>query len=340
MAAQDTLSGANPSPPPYRCQPTAEDGVCLKFSLNTHNGLYDIPPGGERINCSECSYFFTQPSLGRSIAAQRVSAMKRKRSGLGWVRDLPDPRDYIYSAPLGALQALPPSVDLTPPFPVYDQGRIGSCTANALAAAVQFDRLKNNENPEFVPSRLFIYYNERTIEGDPGNDGGAQLRDGIKTLQQQGICPETEWPYDDTPAVYEGGPFPVGSKPTTQPPQIAYNDAVNYVITSYQRLNQNLSQLQGCLASGYPFVFGFSVFGSWYNQDPRPIVIPVPSNSDTFVGGHAVLCVGYDNARCVFKIRNSWGADVGENGYFYIPYAYVTEPTLANDFWVINAVKR
>ena len=265
--------------------------------------------------------------------------MKRRISRLGWVRDLPDPRDHVYSAPLGVLQALPASIDLDPKFPIYDQGRIGSCTANALAGAVQFDRLKNSQNPDFVPSRLFIYYNERVIEGDPGNDGGAQLRDGIKTLQQQGVCPETEWPYDDTPAPYEGGPFPVGSRPATNPPQTCYNDAVNYEIVNYQRLNQNLSQLQGCLAAGFPFAFGFTVFDGWYKQNPHPAVIPVPSATDTPVGGHAVLCIGYDNNKSLFKIRNSWGPNEGDQGYFYMPYAYVTEPTLANDLWVINSIK-
>jgi C1A family cysteine protease len=265
--------------------------------------------------------------------------MKRKISKLGWIPDLPDPRDFVYSAPLRVLQALPDSVDLTPTFPVYDQGRIGSCTANALAAAVQFDRHKNAQNPDFIPARLFIYYNERVIEGDPGNDGGARLRDGIKTLQQQGVCPEGEWPYDDTPAAFEGGPFPVGSKPATNPPQNCYNDAVNYEIVNYQQLTQSLSQMQGCLASGFPFVFGFTVFGNWYNQDPKPTVIPVPSADDTVVGGHAVLCVGYDNTKTLFKIRNSWGPDEGDNGYFYMPYAYLTSTDLANDFWVINSVR-
>ena len=202
--------------------------------------------------------------------------MARIVSKLGWVRDLPDPRDHVYSAPLKVLQALPPSVDLAPGFPVYVQGRIGSCTANALAAAVQFNREKNTQLPDFVPSRLFIYYNERVIEGDVANDAGAQLRDGVKSLQQQGVCPETAWPYDDTPASYERGPFVIGSRPATHPPQDCYNEAVNYVITSYQSLNQSLSQLQGCLAAGFPFVFGFSVFSSWYNTEST--VIPMPSS--------------------------------------------------------------
>src|ERR1700733_12617988 len=105
-------------------------------------------------------------------------------SQLGWSRDLPDPRDQLFSPDLQ--QIPPPSIDLTPPFDCYDQGRIGSCTANALAAAIQFGRAKAQEQPAFLPSRLFIYYNERVIDGDPGNDGGSTLRTGLKSLQQQG----------------------------------------------------------------------------------------------------------------------------------------------------------
>ena len=265
--------------------------------------------------------------------------MSRIKSGLGWRRDAPDPRDQMYSVSLARLQALPASVDLTPAFPVYNQGRIGSCTANALAAAIEFDRLKAGQTPEFTPSRLFIYFNERMIEGDVPLDGGAQIRDGVKCLQQQGVCTENSWPYDDTPAPYEGGPFPVGSRPVTNPPQACYDEAAEYTITSYQRLSQTLSQLQGCLASGYPFVFGFSVFDSWYNSPNPTTTIPLPSGGDKVIGGHAVLCVGYNNEAQLFKIRNSWGDQVGDNGYFYMPYSYLTSPNLASDFWVINATK-
>ncbi|TPN43745.1 MULTISPECIES: C1 family peptidase [unclassified Mesorhizobium] len=264
---------------------------------------------------------------------------ERKISGLGWVRDLPDPRDQLYSAPLPVLKALPAAVDLKPEFPIYDQGRIGSCTANALAGAVQFDRLKSKQMPDFVPSRLFIYYNERKIEGHVANDAGAQIRDGIRTLQKQGACPEAEWPYDDTPAAYDGGPFPKNSKPATPPKKACYDDASKYVITSYQRLTPILNQLRGCLAAGYPFVFGFTVFDSWYSQNPRPATIPLPGANDSAIGGHAVMCVGYDNATSLFKIRNSWGASVGKKGYFFMPYAYLTDGSMASDFWVINAVK-
>ena len=267
--------------------------------------------------------------------------MPRRIGRFGWKPDFPDHRDQFFSASRVVLQSLPPNFDLTTAdpridFPIYDQGHIGSCTANALAAAVQFDRLKNGQSPEFLPSRLFLYYNERNLENTVPNDSGAYLRDGMKALAQTGICPESDWPYDETPAPYDGGPFPIGSKPATQPPQAAYNEAASYTITSYQALQQTLSQLQAALVSGFPFVFGFNVYENWADTDST--VVPLPGSAPQ-VAGHAVLAVGYDNSTALFKFRNSWGSDLGENGYFYIPYSYVIDSSLASDFWVINSVK-
>ncbi|WP_253926771.1 hypothetical protein [Dickeya dadantii] len=140
---------------------------------------------------------------------------KRRKSLLGYIPDLPDIRDHHYTPDPSVLKVLPAKVDLTPTFEVYDQGPIGSCTANALAGAVEFSRLKIGERPNFQPSRLFIYYNERCVEGDVKHDSGAMLRDGIKTLHKLGVCPEDEWPYVATPPKEEGGEFPPGAR---QPP--------------------------------------------------------------------------------------------------------------------------
>ncbi|MGM3190609.1 C1 family peptidase [Dickeya dadantii subsp. dieffenbachiae] len=264
---------------------------------------------------------------------------KRRKSMLGYIPDLPDIRDHHYTPDPSVLKVLPAKVDLTPTFEVYDQGPIGSCTANALAGAIQFDRLKDGERPDFIPSRLFIYYNERTIEGDVKHDSGAMLRDGIKTLHKLGVCPEDEWPYVATPAKEESGEFPPGAPAATKPPARCYQDALKYTITNYQRLHQDLAHLQGCLACGFPFVFGFTVYFSWVNLQNPATVVPLPSGKDMPVGGHAVLCVGYDNATQLFKFRNSWGKSVGENGYFYMPYAYLLDRRLAQDIWTINTVK-
>ena len=113
----------------------------------------------------------------------------------GWLPDLPDARDHMYAAPMATMVALPAKVDLRPHCPpVYDQGQLGSCTGNAIAGAVQFDREKQKLKPDFVPSRLFIYYNERVIEGTVESDSGAQIRDGIKSVAKHGVPPETDWP--------------------------------------------------------------------------------------------------------------------------------------------------
>jgi len=239
------------------------------------------------------------------------------------------------------LLALPPAVDLRPqiPWPPYDQGAIGSCTANAIAGAIQFDRHKQQQNPDFTPSRLFIYYNERAMEHSTPVDAGAQIRDGIKSVAHQGVCKETTWPYDPVEADPGTHLFPPGSPPATKPPAAAYHEAESYKAVSYSRVQQSLAQMKGCLAEGFPFVFGFSVYSSLYDANGNPLaVVPMPSGADNLLGGHAVLAVGYDDSRQLFTIRNSWGGDVQDHGYFYLPYSYLTDDNLANDFWTIRGM--
>src|SRR5262249_51216165 len=154
-------------------------------------------------------------------------------------------------APMGVLKSLPNKVDLRPQCPpVYDQGQLGSCTANAIGAALQFDQIKQGQQ-SFAPSRLFIYYNERVMEHTVNDDAGAMIRDGIKSVAKLGAPPEVpDWPY-------------VISKFKTKPPAIAYTHALKYQAILYQRLVQNLDQLKGCLAAGFPFVFGIAVYESF-----------------------------------------------------------------------------
>ena len=126
---------------------------------------------------------------------RRIAGGAGKR-GFGWVPDLPDHRDLMYSAPMGVMAATPAKIDLRLQCPpVVDQGQLGSCTGNAIAGAHQFDQMKQGLTPSFPPSRLFIYYNERVMEGSVGTDAGAAIRDGIKSIGKQGVCPESYWPY-------------------------------------------------------------------------------------------------------------------------------------------------
>ena len=251
----------------------------------------------------------------------------RKIARYGWIRDLPDQRDHFYAAPPEFLLKLPTTVDLTPQCPpVYDQGDLGSCTANAIGGALEFDQLREKESKIFIPSRLFLYYNERALEGTVSTDSGAQIRDGIKSVASQGDCPETLWPYDI-------------AKFAVKPPPSCYQQALKFKAVQYQRVMQISNQMKGCLASGYPFVFGFTVYQSFESQQVAQTGhAPMPAPKETVVGGHAVVAVGYDDAQGWFIVRNSWGVGWGMKGYFTLPYAYLLEPNLASDFWTIRVV--
>ena len=253
--------------------------------------------------------------------------MTYKVERYGWIRDIPDQRDHLYAAPVEYLAALPPNADLRGQCPaVYDQGQLGSCTANGIAGAIQFERMKQSLKPDFVPSRLFIYYNERVIEHTVNSDSGAMIRDGIKTVVKKGDCPESQWPYD--PAQF-----------AKKPPQGCYAQALKYKAVQYQRLVQNTAQMKGCLASGFPFVFGFTVYESFESsQVAQTGAVPMPAAGEQVVGGHCMLAVGYDDQKQCFIVRNSWGSAWGLQGYCTMPYAYLADSNLSSDFWTIRLV--
>jgi C1A family cysteine protease len=252
--------------------------------------------------------------------------MPRTLTRYGWIPDLPDARDHVYQLPRNP-GALPPSADLRAGCPpVYDQGGLGSCTANAIGAAIEFDQTKQGFTAA-VPSRLFIYYNERALEGTIDSDSGAQIRDGIKTIASQGVCPETMWPYDE-------------EKFSNRPSAPCYKYAKLHPAVQYSRVPQEIGQMKACLAGGYPFVFGFTVYQAFESDAiTKSGIVPMPSSMETALGGHAVMAVGYDDASERFLVRNSWGPGWGMGGYFTISYAYLTNTNLAGDFWVIKVVK-
>jgi C1A family cysteine protease len=266
-------------------------------------------------------------------ASRGASPTKRKIGRYGWKPDLPDQRDHSYAVPARVLDKISPTVDLRSQCPeVYDQGQIGSCTANAIAGALEFEMMKQGMTA-YMPSRLFIYYNERAMEGTVGSDAGAYIRDGIKSVASQGDCPESEWPYDDTPADLATGVFPPGARAAMQPSQSCYDDAIKHKAMNYQSIDQNLADMKGCLASGYPFVFGFTVYESFESDDVAATGdVPMPGADENVIGGHAVLAVGYDDQESKFICRNSWGNKWGDAGYFYMPYAYLLDDNLSTTF--------
>lgn len=251
----------------------------------------------------------------------------------GWAPDAIDQRDFNYVVPEEVARALPSAVDLRPRCPVvYDQGSLGSCTANAIAAAIAFDQTRLHAPQRFTPSRLFIYYNERALQSTIEADTGAPLREGMKTVNRVGVCPEDQpqeaanWPY--IPAQF-----------ATRPPQNCYTAAHHVRALHYQRLRHEADILKGCLAEGYPFVFGITVYESFEGEQAKETgMVSMPAPAEGVVGGHAVMAVGYDDARKLLIARNSWGPAWGDQGYFYLPYHYVFRAGLARDFWTIRLI--
>lgn len=258
--------------------------------------------------------------------------MNTKRK-YGWLPDVPDHRDFRYSAIMPTYKTLPPSVDLRNfCSPVEDQGALGSCTANALVGNLEFLQAKSGVAGGMGwpfkgwtdLSRLFLYYNERVFEGNTSSDSGAFLRDGIKVLHNLGVCPEAAWPYDL-------------AKFTEAPPPDCYTLAENFKISVYRRMD-SLQAMRTCLAEGFPFVFGFSVYESFESEEvARTGIVQLPSASEHLLGGHAVMAVGYDNGNGTFTVRNSWGPVWGQGGYFTIPYEYLVDRNLSDDFWTVRA---
>jgi C1A family cysteine protease len=162
------------------------------------------------------------------------------------------------------------------------------------------------------------------MEGTVKSDAGAMIRDGIKTMKNQGVCSETRWPY-------------IISKFATKPGAACYKEALKRQITSYHRI-LTLDDMRTCLAEGFPFVFGFTVYESFESQEvARNGIVQMPQPTERSLGGHAVLAVGYDDEERRFIVRNSWGTDWGQKGYFTIPYEYLASRNLADDLWTIRS---
>ena len=201
---------------------------------------------------------------------------------------------------------------------------VHNCTSMGIAAAYEYD-LKKQGLTDFLPSRLFIYYNERVLENDVAQDAGAQIRDGIKSIATTGICEDTLWPYDE-------GKFAV--KPT----QEAYDDALKHTAVQYYNVNVIEQELKQALAQGFPVVAGIMIFESFESEYVAATGhVPMPNSHEQLFGGHCILIVGYNDANNYLTVRNSWGTEWGDKGYFYLPYGFIT-PSLMTDLWVVQAI--
>lgn len=244
---------------------------------------------------------------------------------LGWIRDLPDFRDKVLK--ISKPQKIPDMVDLTKKFPpVYNQLNLGSCVGQGVVAAFDYERHRAGQ-PFLTPSALFCYYNARVIDGTEMSDGGTTIRSGIKAVVNEGVCPQTDWPY-------------IESKVYTRPTPAAYKSAARYQITEYKRLVADLQVSIYALTREVPFVFGFSVYESFLSDAvAKTGMAPMPKEGEGLIGGHCVVAVGFNNKTKKFLCRNSWGTGWGLKGHFYLDYEYLENRGLSDDFWSIRATE-
>jgi len=242
----------------------------------------------------------------------------------GWHPSVPDIRDFPLS--VAAPAVLPSKIELRSKMPpIGDQGQLGSCTAWASMAAYRYE-LDRQKLTDFDPSELAQYYWTRALEGTTRSDAGGTIRDAIKVIAKTGAAPEALWPYDI-------------AKFAKAPPTSVKQAANHHLALEYQAVPQSLNAVKSALAAGFPVVIGIGVYESFESTTVAHTgIVPMPSPNEGFLGGHALVLFGYNDAMQPFTTRNSWSTSFGDGGYVYLPYAYVTSPRLASDFWIIKTV--
>ncbi len=246
--------------------------------------------------------------------------MKEKRwYGLGCLKDPTDGRDFLMGAVLAKAAAPSPAdyIDYTDRMsPVRDQGDEGTCVGFASVVGVREYQEKKEHGSLVELSPRYVYHHCKQLDGNPGREG-TYLRVAMKVLAKRGVCREECWPYR---------PYQNDS-----PCKEADEQARSYRIRSYARLSGVFDMERSLTANG-PFLTGVQVFPSWFEDNGGKI--PMPSDDDKSVGGHAICVVGYSREGRFFKFKNSWGKDWGEDGYGYLPYDYLDMYSL--DSWSVT----
>jgi len=286
-----------------------------------------------------------------------------RKIGWGWRPSRPDFRDDEYAFKPRLRATTPSTVVLIKgyPFDPRDQGNIGSCTGFAGEALYQYVR-KATRRQLWPGSPLFQYWCNREIEGNVAADTGAEMRTIFKALAKYGLCPESYWTYDDTPAAADGS-WPTSAKPRRKPSSAAFTSAEKHQGLVYRSVAPNRTALTQALAAGSPVAGGLIVVDTFFDRTGRPrVVVPLPTGREMVLGGHATNICGYNLSGADvdlrqympgayyeggisklpnehYLLRNSWGKRVQAGGYYCIPMAYMEDPRLAGDYWILNSTE-
>lgn len=202
--------------------------------------------------------------------------------------------------------------------PVADQGQLGSCTGQSSVKGLLEYLLKKKAGISPSMSASYVYYYERCAESTIEIDAGAQVVDALYTLLKRGCATENTDPY-------------FIRNFTAAPNLNAEAEAPHFKLSSASHLH-SLLEIKNCITNLGPVVFGIDIFESFESQAvANSGMVPMPSRGEKLLGGHAVCAVGFDENKKVLIVRNSWGPDWGDKGYFYLPYNYIE--SYGSDFW-------
>lgn len=248
-------------------------------------------------------------------------------------------------APKPSTGPLPKSVDHSRLCRILNQGNLGSCTTFAIGGqlyvrqAMQLlekgktlEKIKAKQEPI---SHLFLYYEERKMEGTINEDAGASIGDGMLIMYKKGAPREQFWPYDDGPQIFMQAPPAIAYAKASENRDLdgISNDLINPVGKNYE-----LSVLKRALFDKQPMALGILLYDSFQSEEvARTGIIPLPKKGENCLGGHAVLCIGYDDDKKWFKFANSWGENWGDKGFFYLPYDYF-KTKWVSEVWKMGTV--
>lgn len=325
----------------------------LQVPVNPNVPFGDLDGLVLTVTCAVTNGSTGGPGASSVTGAPTVSTAKTlpfplSRRSTGWIPDWPDPNDAgLWHPAIGPLllsvicdqRPLPPRVILPEEVPdafppVYDQGDLDTCTANAAASLIRYFE-KRAFQRSINPSRLFLYKVARNLALKPILEQGVNPRSVMQALVMVGAPPEAYWPYE-------------AARVNDEPSAFCYALAGDYRSTKYFRYDMGQSEadvlkyVKRGLCHLLPVMFGFYLYPSYQRAD-RSGEIPFPAPGEPRIAGHCVVAVGYDDDKAItssdgsvtigaFRILNSWGVEWGDNGYGWLPYAYLLQGFTA-DWW-------
>ena len=247
----------------------------------------------------------------------------------GWIRQKKDNRDFKSAIHLvdNREKIKLPKAFLLETNKIYNQAELGSCTANMGSLMAYYETREKNLATTYDPSRLYLYYNTRVLQGTIGEDSGADIRNVFKSINEKGICNEKHCKYDI-------------KKFTKRPSARAYKDGAKHQVLIYATVPQEIEAIKLTLYSKTLVGFGFDVYDGFMKGDwhKKGFIMPLPKSNEKIIGGHAVTIVGWDDKIQCFIIQNSWGSEWADHGRFYMPYRFLTSNS-CSDFWCITAME-